>query len=1262
MEAPIVMNSHRTFLLFVTVALLLALAIPAAAQESRGTISGTVTDAQKGVMPGVTVVVKNVDTNITRTLVSNAVGYYETPFLDPGTYTVSAEILGFKKYIRSGITLNVGMKITIDIVLEVGQRNEIVEVSAGAPLLDTTTASSGRVIDSKLIDSLPFSDLNPFALTGMASGMQWTGQPEYRRPFDNGGTSAFNASGGVGQNEYTIDGAPVTGTGRRVGYVPPADAIQEFNLQTTAFDASVGHTSGALVNVMSRTGTNAFHGALYDQHWQQRWNATQHFTRIAWENNVASGKISPDTPKQAPGRSNQFGATVGGPVRFPWIFNGKDKLFFFFSYNGIYQSKAETTDSINRTVPKMAWRNGDFSDLLAIDPVKYQIYDPRTARLVNGRVVRDPFVGNKGIPILNPIYKYYVNLYPQPNDVPGLVSPEGTNNYLASQMPKNEKFNSILNRIDWNLSDKHRINGKWYWNHRLADEYDWTYETARGLMANGLTRINKGGSGDYTWTINNANVFQVSLNYTRFNEGSQRDVPNKYKPSDVGFPTYLDQKAGDLHVLPRLNFENLEDISQEYATITIRGTTYEAKASMNTIWGKHSFKYGYSERRYVAATSGPGYTSGQYSFNNSYMRANDATTTASNIGLEWASFMMGLPSNGISIPNNDSAYWMNPYRALYFQDDWRLGRKLTLNLGLRYENEGGVTERYNRGIDEGFIADAKLPITDLVQASYATVYAANSNKGLLAPSDFKVTGGLPYLGQYNDAATDGTHRFLPRVGLAYQLTDKTVIRAGFGMYADTLNVNNSRPNQFGFSQDTSTTRTNDNGLTFCCGIGAAANLSATNNMFIDPFPVRADGTRFDTPLRDSLGLMSRVGADWNNNDYSLWRSFKPALQQRWRLGIQRQFRSDIVIEGSYSGAWSTLPTVNGANRMRINYLPQQYWATGNVRNQAVDDDMNTNITNPFNIKNLTALQSSNAQLYKYLSTVGFFTGGTLRKHQLLRPYPQYGTLTGLRPGLDESKGYGRVRYNDFEIRAEKRFSKGFSSTFSYTRVFKSNVKDWLANEFDTEMTWRPNNNTRPNRFVWDAVLDLPFGKGRRWLQSGLLNHIVGGWEASYIWQQQTGPATGDWGNRFFYGDINQLESLANSNGNIPGTNIDWHNDMHYLFNPNIVYRTGKDPIPSGFVGFEGRSAFQPGSYNVRVFPIRTDAIREPGIVNWDIKVMRKFRIREQMATAFSVDFLNAFNHTNLSGPNIDPTSGNFGKLTAQRGLSRIIQFNLRFVF
>jgi hypothetical protein len=1272
---------RKTLTLFLAFALLCILSFPAFAQESRGSILGTITDAQKAVVPGAEVVVTNVGTNRSRTTISNDAGYYEVPLLDAGEYTVSAELSGFRKYVRSGITVNVASKVKIDIQLEIGEVQQIIEVTGAAPLLETTTASAGRIIDTNQLSSLPFSDLNPFALAGMAGGMQWTGQPEYRRPFDNGGTSAFNTSGGVGQNEYTIDGAPVTGTNRRVGFNPPADAVQEFNLQTTAFDATVGHTSGAVINVISRSGTNAFHGSLYDQHWQQRWNATPHFTRLLWEKDVASGAKSPDTPKQAPGRSNQFGATLGGPVRMPWLYNGKDKFFFFFSYNGIYQKKAETTSSIQRTVPKANWRQGDFSDLLALDAAKFQIYDPRTARLEGGKVVRDPFVGNKGIPILNPLYKYYEKLYPLPNDPPGMVQDDGTNNYLAANMPKDERFNSILNRYDYNISDKHRLSGKWYWNHRLADEYDWTYETMRGLMRNGLVRINKGGSGDWTWTLNNNNIFQLSTSWARFNEGNERDVPNQFTPSDVGLPAYLDERAGDRHLLPTLDFDDagVEDIGQAYAQINIRGTTGEWKGSMVTIHGNHSWKYGWEERRYWTPTAGYGYTSGRFYFRRDYMRKDDSDTRAAQLGLDWASFMMGLP-NQMYIDTNDNAYWSTRFRSLYFHDDWRVSPRLALNLGLRYEREGGITERFDRGLSGEFDPTMALPISSIAEAAYATVYSNWSSKvaGLPSPSDFKVKGGVNYLGVANDTFTNGTHTFLPRLGAVYRITDKTVIRGGYGWFMDTFNTNNTRPSQDGYSQQTSTTITNDRGLTFCCGIGSVANLSSALTAFTDPFPVRADGSRFDQPYGNSLGAMIRVGRGFDTYP----RDARPAFQQRWRLSVQRELRSNMAIEASYNGAYSKVPV----SWYRADYLPGQYWATGNFRQQAIDDDLNKTVDNPFYIDNFKDFATSNPLLWKYMNTQGFFTSKTIRKHQLLRAFPQ---MTGgnnlrslARPGQDYKDAEGVVQYHDAQISFERRMSDGFQTAFSWTKTFNTEAKNWMANEFDPEPSWTDTDNWRPNRFVWSSILRLPFGPKGRWAKEGVLSKVVGGWETSWIWQLQSGRSLG-FNNRFFYGGVMEDEILKNWNHDQV-----WANDIHQWFDPLLTWNPNSDPNhprysqyqycqqllgtskpnvalcnpPADFVGFEGRSAAQPGSYQVRMTPNRFSKVRGPGIQNWDIKILRRFAIRESLNTSFSVDLLNAFNKTNFSEPNTDPTSANFGIIGAQRGLSRVIQFNLRVDF
>jgi hypothetical protein len=411
---------------------------------------------------------------------------------------------------------------------------------------------------------------------------------------------------------------------------------------------------------------------------------------------------------------------------------------------------------------------------------------------------------------------------------------------------------------------------------------------------------------------------------------------------------------------------------------------------------------------------------------------------------------------------------------------------------------------------------------------------------------------------------------------------------------------------------------------------------------VDPFPVRADGTRFSMPYGNTLGPIIAQGASFN-----YWpRNYEPALQHRWRLGVQRELRHDMVIEVSYTGSWSELPVTQ-----RISSLPAQYWATGNVRNQAQDDLMNANISNPFNLK-LTApgLASTDPLVYNYLtSTVSLYQATTIRRHELLRPYPNMGNNLRL-----AQPNFGRRKYHDFAAQFEKRMARGFKTSLMYTRAY-SETKDWMANEFDTAPTWRPNNNTLPHRLAWTSIYELPFGKGRTWMTTNPLQHVIGGWTLSWIYQFQSGPATGDWGNRFFYGDMSKIADLFNYDA--------VHSkDIHQWFDPNIRITSGSGPVPSGFVGFEGRSALQPGSYHVRVFPITLGNLRADGIRNWDVKVMRNFRITERLSTKFSVDLLNATNHTNFSGPNLDPTSTNFGKVTSQRGLSRIIQFNLRIDF
>ncbi|MGH8246693.1 MAG: TonB-dependent receptor, partial [Gammaproteobacteria bacterium] len=1066
---------------------------------------------------------------------SNESGYYEVPLLDPGNYTITAEMAGFRRFVRKGVTLNVNSRAGIAIRLELGNVAEVIEVAAQAPLLETTTASAGRVVDNRQIMELPYSDLNPYVLAGLAAGMQWTGAPDANRTlWSGGGTSAFNTAGGVGQNEYSIDGVPNTGSNRRVAFIAPSDAVGEFRLETANFDASFGHTSGATINLSTKSGTNQFHGTVYTQHWQQRWNATQHFARLAWENAVRRNALSKDTPKQQSGRSNSPGATIGGPVVIPKIFNGRDQLFFFFNYSGIYQNLTDQPDRLNRTVPKEAWRSGDFSDLLAIDPTLYQIYDPRTARLSGNRVVRDPFPGNRGIPVLNPMYAFYEKLYPLPNNVPGLVTREGFNNYFAAAMPKIDRHHSLLNRVDWEASRRHKISGRWYWNHRTADTSDWTYETSPGLHSSGTTRVNKAASADWVWAVSPTNVLNVTLGYNRFVEFAGETGPRRFKPSEAGLPSYLDERAGPEAILPTIDFDRMQDVSYPAISPTTTSTGM-LKGQLLRVQGNHSLKLGFDTRRTYRARMGAGFSSGRFIFRNTYTRQASDNTTASNHGLEWAAFLMGVPTS-IQIDTNDSYYLVNPYTAFYVQDDLRLSRRFRMNLGLRVEIEGGASERFNRGLAGGFYFDDKLPISDLVETAYARNPIAE-----LASANFRVRGGTRYLGQ--DAPTTiskGTSNLLPRVGLVYELTPKTVVRGGYGWFFDTNTVANFEINQWGYSQATVTEMSLDNGLTFTTNVR-------------DPFPVRADGTRFDQPLRNSLGAMARAGQTWDYIDPE----WKAQFQQRWRFSIQRELTRDMVAEIGYTGAYSKTNVTR-----RLDFLPPQFWATGMVRNSAIDTSLNASLPNPFQIGNLAPLQASSPVLYNYLRNQGRFSGTTIRRHELLRAYPH---LTRLQ---NTTSPDGRVRYSALEVQLEKRFSRGFMFTGLYTFA-DSETRDWYANEFDALPSWRPNNNTLPHRFVFTAIYEFPFGPGKRLLSSGLAGQLLGGWQLSTVFQKQSGPAI-SWGNEFYLGDLNDVEAAFNHDGAFAG-------DIHQWFDPKMP--------------FEKDSARRPGTFHARVFPDRIGALR-----------------------------------------------------------------------
>jgi hypothetical protein len=558
---------------------------------------------------------------------------------------------------------------------------------------------------------------------------------------------------------------------------------------------------------------------------------------------------------------------------------------------------------------------------------------------------------------------------------------------------------------------------------------------------------------------------------------------------------------------------------------------------------------------------------------------------------------------------------MNPYYASYVQDTWRATRKLTLTLGLRVEYERGPTERYNRAVAY-FDPNLELPIAAGAQAAYA-----RNPLGELPASQFAVRGGTVYTG-VNGAPRElwrSELMWLPRVSAAYQASAKTVLRAGYGIYFDTLNVMNQATDQYGYSRATNTVLTTDFGETWRVG-----NPGAGISPLTDPFPVRANGTRFDAPLQNALGSMARAGQGWTFTGYD--RSH-PRVQ-RWRAGIQRELSENVLVEGSYWGQWAD--RVNIARR--LDALPEQYWATGDTRNNALATDMNRQVPNPFHISNFAALQASNPVLYQHLTTLGQFTSPTIAKNRLLRPFPH---MNGLN---DDAQALGRSSTQALEFNFTKRFSKGFNVNASYTRMFQKD-NTVIENEFElAPRIWWPGVNSRPHRMTATAIVELPFGQGRRYFQSGPLKHVLGGWQAAVTYEFQNGPLL-SWGNVFYRGDVSSFETDATAGAKPLGQ---WFNTA---------------------VPFERIPANQPAVFHTRIFPRFFDSLRADGLNQWNGNLLREVRIAEGVRFQFRVDAINLQNRSQMSPPDINPVSTNFGRVLSQTSsLNRFYQMQARIQF
>lgn len=1202
------------------------------AQETRSMLFGRVLDPTGASVVGASVRVRNAETGVGVTLKTNDTGYYEANLLLPGAYELTAEMQGFKRLIRKGVALPVASRIEVDLHLEIGGTTETVSVTADAPLLETNAVSSGRVIDNKSLMELPVMGNSAILLVKLAPGVQTGGVNNYLALHSNAGGSDYSVGGNIGGNSWTLDGSPNQGPGRRTAYLPYTDAVSEFKVETNNFDASIGQSSGAAITMISKSGSNDLHGTATWQHWQQRWQGTPFFVKQNYYRRINAAEAAGNsalanslrnTDKQPTGRSNNWGASGGGAVIIPKIYNGKNKLFWFFTYNAFKDVKVEDASTFNRTVPTLKAREGDFSEMLQLlNGARYTIHDPLTITRDPARpnnFVRTPFPGNI-IPksrFANPAFDQIMNLYPKPN-VAIAPGQDPVNNYLASQTPYNWDYYAYSNRVDYQISDKWRMFGRWSINNfGPEDRADWTYETARGLNLNGLVRNNKGGNVDVVYSQSPTTLWNFNIASNQFREGSIQPKVLEFKPSDVGLPAYLDQKAGALTHLPQFSINGFTTISPGGISTWTRTRQNTAKVQATLIRGKHSISAAFDNRNQYRTGGGGGNTSGNFNFNQNYLRRNDdGFTPAADLGLSMAAFILGIPSSG-SVATNDTYATHTPYYATFVQDTWRVNSKLTLNLGLRMEYERGATERYNRMIGN-FDPNYVPPFARVAEAAYARNPIPE-----LPVSQFKVIGGNTYPG------TGGAPRnlyknelmWLPRIGVAYQIKSKTVIRGGYGIFFDTINVLNFGPDQFGFSRGTNMIVSNDFGQTW----NFSGNASPANggSPLRDPFPVRADGSRFDVPTRDALGGFARQGRGFGYTSFD-----QPhARVQRWQFGLQQQIGSSMVVTAFYQGNYSDRISL-GRNMAP---LDQRFFATGTTRNDANANNMNANVSNPFFIGNFNRADFD-PLVWADMNTNGFFTSPTIRKSQLLRAFPQMNGVTN----NTEFSAY--TRGDEFQISFEKRFSKGYNLNIAYTG-FKLREADFFANEFDTQRTERPSNDGRPHRFTATGVWEVPVGRGKRLLGSAnrAVDMALGGWQFAATYEYQPGPLV-DFGNLFYYG------SNVNEVANVNRTFETWFNTAN----------------------FERTAARGPNGPHVRVFPTRIPGVRTDSTNQWNANVSKNIKIiagERPVNMQLRLDAINLQNRSQMAGPNTDPFSTNFGRITSQSAaVNRWIQVQARITF
>lgn len=1168
------------------------------AQEARGRITGEVLDSNKASVPGASVSIIDATRGSTITLTTNDEGLFQAPYLLPGTYQVVVEIAGFKKYIQDGVLVQINGTRDLDIVLEVGGTQETVTVTSEGTPLSTADANLGQTVDAKRIAELPLVHGDPYTLMGLSPGATYTGSTRLDRPFEPTHIIGYAIDGTRGnRSDLLIDGAPSTATANAneviASYVPPSDIVQEFKVQTATFDSQFGNTEGGVTSITIKSGQNDFHGSAYLWKEPGTWAANDFFGN-------QRGQARPES------FSNRFGGYFSGPVRIPKLYNGKDKTFFLFGYEGIRDSRPRFDAGASVYVPTQALRDGNFAGL------GVTIYDPTTSfagtgtgaggnGCAVGTFCRTAFAGNI-IPAnrINPVARAILQQMSSPKN-PGLLG----NIFDSTLTEVTQPYNNFTFRVDQNVNSKNRmfVRGSWYNRFSIYNDYtNSPYTGVNFIFASRQAVI------DDVHTFNATTVLNVRYGYNRFIRAQDQEADAQgFDLTSLGFPAYFNNLTPeDIRRFPRIDFPANtvlgNGMSNEFRPVD----SQTVSAVLNKVLDKHSTKFGAEMRIYRENDSfASNDQTGQFIFDNTYTRPSSASGTDTNGLQAFASFLLGYPTTVNYVRRADYSEYSKTW-GFFVQDDWRVNNKLTLNLGLRYEVESALIERQDKSVS-GFDFGYTQPSQAAVQAKYATL---NDPQLKAVLPQINVTGGLLFAGKDTGRGLYQTPKntFLPRVGFAYQWNDKTVVRGGFGLFAGFLGERRGDVIQAGYTQTTT-------GLLTVNANGAPLPYTLSTPL--------ANTTVLE-PVGNTLGRQTALGqaiSFFNQNP-------DVSKQARFQIGVQRELPGGWVVEAAYVGNYG----YNIEIVRNINALPLKYLNADNSRTAAQianNTFLTGTVANPF------------AGLAEYRGTSLF--NATIARSQLLRPFPGYGDIL-------TTNNDGKSWYNAAQFRLEKRFSKGYTMQASYTWSKWLQATEYL-NAADERPTKMISDQDSPHRFSISAMYQLPFGKGKSFFTNanGVVNAIVGGWQLGGVYQMQTGfpIAFGAYnltsavtsGDLFYNGGEISLPSNQR-------TTDHWFNTSVFT---SVLNATSTNATPVN---------------HLRTLPYRFSNVRRDFINNVDLSLLKDILIKESMKVQIRFELINAFNEPYFPAPVTGQTATNFGQISAsnQDNYARRAQIGVKFLF